>query len=73
MADKDVTAEVAFWGNDGDTLPLTRCACGAEFPAWDFILSVYADLARQCPRCGRRMYFRNDIRVYEVEAVNGPH
>lgn len=67
MADKDITAEVSFWDNDGEALPLTHCACGANFPAWDFILGPYTGMARQCPQCKRRMYFRNDIRVFEVD------
>ena len=71
MADKDITTEVAFWDNDGEPLPLTRCACGREFPAWKFILGPYADSAHECPQCGRRMYFRNDIHVFEVGEPNG--
>jgi DNA-directed RNA polymerase subunit RPC12/RpoP len=66
MPDKDITAEVSFYDNDGDSLPLTRCACGAKFPAWEFILGTYADMAHTCPHCGRRLYFRNSIRVFEV-------
>lgn len=66
MTDKDITGQVQFQDNDGESLPLTKCACGREFEAWDFLLSIYPDLAHQCPNCGRRMYFTCKITVYEV-------
>ena len=68
--DRDVTALVEFRDNDSEALPLTRCVCDAEFDAWDFILSIYRDMARRCPKCGRRLYFTNTIRVYEVANAN---
>ena len=64
--DKDITESVQFRNNDGEFLPLTECVCGAEFIAWDFVLSVYEDRAMACPNCNRRMYFRFNITVYEV-------
>jgi hypothetical protein len=63
--DKDVTQLVSFENNDDEMLPLTVCVCGAEYPAWEFILGIYRDMARKCA-CGRRLYFSNGIRVYEV-------
>jgi hypothetical protein len=77
MSDIDVTDWVAFHGNDDEHLPLVKCVCGQRFQAWDFILGIYREWAKECPNCGRKLYFRNDIRVYEVEhtlpAVNLQH
>ena len=64
--DKDVTKVVKFEDNDGEVLPLTRCVCGTTWPAWEFQLGVYRDLARGCPRCGRRLYFAMKVLVFEV-------
>ena len=65
--DKDITNEVEFNLNDDECLPLTKCACGLEFEAWNFIVGVYRDSPAICPECGRKMYFKAGIKVYEVE------
>ncbi len=64
---RDVTHLVSFSDNDGEDLPLTRCVCGKEFESWDFILSIYPDTAKECPACGRKLYFDYSITVYEIE------
>jgi len=66
MPDKDVTNEVGYGGIDGETIEVRRCACGAEFDSWDFILGLYRDLAHPCPKCGRRFYFKYKVTVLEV-------
>ena len=66
MNDSDVTGEVAFDDSDGELLPITHCVCGAAFAPWNLIISIYREDAARCPRCGRKLYFRNEIRVYEV-------
>ena len=66
MADIDITEKVRFGDNDSEYLPLTKCACGKEFPSWEFILSIYRDHPAQCNKCGRKMYFEATIQVYEV-------
>lgn len=66
MQDKDITNLVDFQNNDDEHLPLTKCACGHEFPAWEFMISIYRDDASKCPFCNRKMYFRLSIRVFEV-------
>jgi hypothetical protein len=63
---KDITDQVEFYNNDDESLPLTKCACGKVFDAWDFILSIYDDLPKTCRYCGRKMYFKLEIRVFEV-------
>jgi DNA-directed RNA polymerase subunit RPC12/RpoP len=64
--DKDITSQVKFGENDGECLPMTKCICGKEFDWWDFILSIYRDMASSCPSCKRKMYFRNRITIYEA-------
>jgi len=66
MNDIDVTHLVKFHDNDGEHLPLIECVCGDKSDPWDFILGIYREWARECPKCGRKLYFRNDIRIYEV-------
>lgn len=66
MTDRDVTALIEFGNNDDECLPVTKCLCGEEFPLWDFIIGYYRDWARECPKCGRKFYFENSVRVYEV-------
>lgn len=62
----DITSQVKFGNSDDEFLPLTECACGEKFEAWDFILSIYRDTPKTCSKCGRKMYFSNSITVYEV-------
>ena len=66
MNDKDITSQVQFGGVDGELLPLTKCACGQEFDYWDFVLSIYRVEPDVCPNCGRKMYFKLEVTVYEV-------
>jgi hypothetical protein len=63
--DKDITKDCEYYDNDGDCLPLLKCACGETFDAWDFILSTERDRPHAC-RCGRRLYFTNAITIYEI-------
>ncbi len=64
--DIDITDRVDFQMSDGESLPLTKCACGEKFPPWEFILSPHEDLPAACPNCGRKMYFRVQTHVYEI-------
>jgi hypothetical protein len=64
--DKDVTELVCFNENDGEGLPILKCVCGQEFAPWYFVVGIYRHTPKVCPDCGRRLYFRNSIRVYEV-------
>lgn len=64
--DKDITSEVSFERNDDESLPLTKCVCGAKFPPWDFILGMERDYPNTCD-CGRKLYFTLDIKVFEVK------
>ena len=65
--DRDVTDQVDFGGVDGEYLPLTKCVCGARFEIWEHILDISHD-GSACPFCGRSLYFRCSIRVYERKA-----
>jgi len=56
------------WGDiDGELVWLSQCKCGAEFKPWDFILTIYEDDPRQCPECGRMLYFSVKVTIHEVE------
>ena len=66
MADLDVTDDVEFGNNDDEALPIKRCVCGLRFGLWNFIISIYRDMPHKCNGCGRRLYFSNAIRVYQV-------
>ena len=65
--DIDVTDKVDFGNPDDESLPVTRCVCGHTWPMWDHHISIYDDVnwMNPCPKCGRRLYFRQSIRVYE--------
>ena len=64
---KDVTTQVDFQNNDDECLPLTKCVCGKTFEPWEHILSIYEDSPKECPNCGRKLFFRIGIRVFQVE------
>lgn len=66
----DVTDQVDFGNSDDESLPLTKCVCGKKFEYWEFVLSIYEDSPNKCPNCGRKLFFRNSIRVYEVKDEN---
>lgn len=66
MSDRDVTALVEFGNNDDEFLPMLKCVCGAKYTLWDWSISIYREIEEGCPSCGRKLYFRNAIRVYEV-------
>lgn len=63
---REVTDLVGFENNDDECLPITKCLCGAKFPSWDFIISIYPDLAYSCPKCRTKLYFTASIKIYEV-------
>jgi len=63
---KDITTLVKFEWNDDDHLPLTQCACGQRFAPWDFVLGIEPDFAKECPSCGRKLFFSCKVTVYEV-------
>jgi DNA-directed RNA polymerase subunit RPC12/RpoP len=62
----DVTDKVDFNNPDDEYLPLTRCVCGATFPSWDQVLSIYPEHPWECPACGAKLVFRNAVRVFQV-------
>jgi hypothetical protein len=62
----DITDKVKFGDNDGECLPLEQCICGYKFNRWSFIISVYEDISSICPNCGKSLFFRTSISVYEI-------
>ena len=71
MTHKDVS-DLCDWQNpDDESLPLTKCVCGATFTPWTVRLSVYADDPHVMSCCGRRLHFSNHVRIYESEQRGG--
>lgn len=66
MGKVDVTDRVQFENNDDEYLPITKCVCGARFPSWEFMISIYDDTPYACPKCGAKLVFSFSIAVYEI-------
>lgn len=65
--DRDVSSEFMAGSVDDESLPITQCMCGEKFNGWaDFVLSIYREYATECPKCHRKFYFRNSIRIFQV-------
>jgi hypothetical protein len=62
----DVTSRVEFGNSDDESLPLTKCVCGAKFQLWHEIVSIYPEHPWVCPVCGANLYFRADMRVFQL-------
>jgi len=62
----DITNQVEFDDNDGDSLPFKKCACGKKFGLWDCILHTDHNDPWECSHCSRKLYFTNKITVYEI-------
>ena len=67
MSGIDVTSQVKFGSVDDESLSITRCVCGTEFPIWTHNIGIYDDVdcMEPCPKCHRRLYFSCSVRVYE--------
>ena len=63
----DVTNLVDYQANDGEDLPLTKCICGNEYDAWDFVLGIEENAPMICKKCGAKLYFSFEICVYKIE------
>ena len=63
---QDVTKHVDFAEVDGEHIPLTKCVCGAVFRAWDQVVSIYPERPWECPKCGDKLFFTCEIRVYKL-------
>jgi len=57
---KDITPDVGYRVVDDECL-CVNCKCGEEV-----YISIYKDMPNECHRCGRKMYFKNNITVYEI-------
>lgn len=65
--DRDVTERVQLADNPDDELvPLARCVCGKTFERWHLTISIDRECTGPMPCCGRRLYFQNHVRVFEV-------
>ena len=67
MPDLDVTDKTNWGDIDGESLALTKCACGYKFGyLLDFIIGPYRDSPHHCPGCGRALYFKIRIQIFEI-------
>lgn len=64
---EDVSHLVAFANPGDESLPILKCVCGQNFDLWEFSISIYEETARDCPNCGRLLYFRNSVHVFARE------
>ena len=62
----DVTEQVQFGYIDNESMPLHKCVCGKKFDGWDQVLSMYENDAWQCDGCGRKLFFRCHVSVFQV-------
>jgi hypothetical protein len=67
MAELNVTDQVRVGNPDDEICPVLRCVCGQKFEPWKQCLSVYRDNPTRMVCCGRRLYFCNEIQIFEVE------
>jgi DNA-directed RNA polymerase subunit RPC12/RpoP len=65
QVDEDVTDKVEVGNPDDEFLQIYTCVCGARFDDYE-ALSIYKDDYWECAECGRGLYFRNNVRVFEV-------
>ena len=63
---KDVTGKVLFRNNDDEYLPIVQCVCGDKFPEWEFSISIYPKDPTECPKCGRKLFFKLNIQIFEI-------
>ena len=68
MTKKDITRQVEFEYPRGDLLPITVCACRNCFWPGDFLINIHSATPTACTKCGRRLYWGGNVRVFEVTA-----
>jgi len=66
MPDIDITDKTRWGDIDGESLALTQCTCGKEFGYWDFIIGPYREWPHHCPDCGRALYFKIHVQIFEI-------
>ena len=67
MKNTDVTKQIRFYPPDDENLPIVKCMCGNKFREWDFVISIYNENPSECPKCGRKFFFKQEITIYQVE------
>ena len=63
---REVTTSVKYQLPDDEFLPITKCVCGQEFQAWDFTISIYSNMATECPKCKAKLFFSPRIAIYQL-------
>ena len=62
----DVSTKVEVGEVDGEHMPIRKCVCGTKFPDWKQLLSIYDRGAWTCPVCNAKLYFRMNVRVFQI-------
>jgi len=68
MKNKNVSNQVEFISSDDESLSILKCVCGVVHKPWDAIISIYDDEAIEMPCCGRKLFWRQTIQVFEVKS-----
>ena len=67
MRHVDRTNDVDFGSSDDELLEIRKCVCGRQYPYWEFVIGIYEWEASVCASCGRKLFFKATIRVYEIQ------
>lgn len=67
MEKVNITDQIQIGDIDDELLSILCCACGTKFDPWDFSISIYDDDPVKCPSCGRKLFFKCMIEVYELK------
>ena len=59
----DITAGVEYGRPEEEHLPLLACICGESFRAWTEFVGKNSSDPWQCPECGVKLIFGQQIKV----------
>ena len=59
---KDITTQIKINQIFDEEVISIECICGEK----ELTIDIYDDSPAECPSCKRKIYFRNNIKVYEI-------
>lgn len=62
---KEVNVNISG-GVDDEQCPI-ECICGHGKEYWSFVIGISKTDTEECPKCGRKYYFSNSIKIYMEE------
>lgn len=65
--DIDITEFVYMECVNNKTISLLECVCGAKFVKNELRLSADKKKYQVCPACERKLYYSNDVRIWEID------